>query len=52
MGDQCLPAFAFKLFCVPEHAPPPLHSRSVFRRFMLEAVVQNQNYHINQNTNV
>lgn len=23
MGDQCLPAFAFKLFCVPEHAPPP-----------------------------
>lgn len=21
MGDQCVPAFAFMLFCVPEHAP-------------------------------
>lgn len=45
--DQCVPVFAFMLFCVPEHvAPPP------FRRFIPEAVVQYQNYHINQSTNV
>lgn len=50
MGDQCSPAFAFMLFCAPEHVP--LLPSLSFCRFIPEAVVQYQNYHINQITNV
>lgn len=44
--------FLHLLSCFSESWAHPPPSLSVFRRFIPEAVVQYQNYHINQSTNV